>query len=69
MIFKNADHLFFDKYKKIFLTMNKNIKYIIERFQNFNPAEYQDDDNNIIDPDNIKNIITSIRPANKQELR
>ena len=49
--------------------MNKNIKYIIERFQNFNPAEYQDDDNNIIDPDNIKNIITSIRPANKQELR
>lgn len=48
--------------------MDKNIKYLIEAIQNFNPVEYQDEQNNIINQDDIANII-NYKPKNKAELR
>lgn len=40
--------------------MNKNIKYIIETIQKFNPVEYQEDAQDLIDHDTIINILNPI---------
>ena len=47
--------------------MNNNIKYLIEEIINFNPIDYNEDENNIIDHDTIGNIMFK-RPQNKKEL-
>lgn len=47
--------------------MNKNIKYLIEEIQNFNPVEYDADEYDIIDQHAI-NDITVIKPKNRDEL-
>ena len=41
--------------------MNKNIKYIIEEIQKFNPIDYQEDEYNIINNDKIKLILDPIQ--------
>ena len=46
--------------------MNKNIKYLIESIVNFNPADYEDDEQNIIDNDTIHNVIHKYFPKTKQ---
>lgn len=37
--------------------MNKDIKYIIEKIQKFNPVDYQDDEHDIIDTDTVETIL------------
>jgi hypothetical protein len=47
--------------------MNKNIKYLIEDIVNFNPIDYSDNEQNIIDSETIYNI-TIPKPKTKNEL-
>ena len=48
--------------------MNNNIKYLIEEIINFNPIDYNEDENNIIDHGTLGNIIFKYFPKNKKEL-
>ena len=48
--------------------MDKNIKYIIENKFNFNPADYSDDNSNIIDNQVISNLTYKYFPKTKEEL-
>lgn len=42
--------------------MNKDIKYLIEKTYKFNPIEYNNDDNDLIDIDTVKDIIYDSLP-------
>lgn len=37
--------------------MNKNIKYLIEDIINFNPADYDEDENEVISRDTLNNML------------
>ena len=47
--------------------MNKNIQYIIENIINFNPANFNDDENDIIDAQTINSLIWC--PKTSEELQ
>ena len=38
--------------------MNKNVKYIIESLYNFDPGEYQDEEDNVLDNQTVSSSIT-----------
>ena len=48
--------------------MNKNIKYIIENIVNFNPVDYQDNENDIITNNDITTVIYKYFPKTREEL-
>ena len=48
--------------------MNKNIKYLIEKIVNFNPADYPDDDYNLVDEPMVDNIVKK-KPKDIAELK
>lgn len=50
-----------------FYTMNKDIKYLIEKTINFNPVDYSEENNNVIDQHTITEL-TIDRPKDKNEL-
>ena len=49
--------------------MNKNIKYIIEKIVNFNPADYLDVAQDIIDDQTEANLVYKYFPESKEELQ
>lgn len=48
--------------------MNKNIKYLIEDIVNFNPVDYQDEENDIANNQAISHIIYKYFPKTESEL-
>jgi hypothetical protein len=47
--------------------MNKNIKYLIEDIVNFNPGEYNDDENEVVSYEDIAN--TTNAPTTTEKLK
>ena len=55
-------------YNKIINNISYTVKRILnEEIQNFNPVDYQDTEQDIIDNDTVNNI-THLTPKNKQQL-
>ena len=49
--------------------MNKNIKYLIEGIVNFNPVDYSDEEQDIINNQAISNLVYKYFPENRKELK
>ena len=48
--------------------MNKDIKYLMEGIVNFNPADYSDEEPDLIDKETISNITYKYHPKTQDEL-
>ena len=49
--------------------MDKNIKYLIENIVNFNPYDYQEDENDVVNNQTVERTMYKYFPKDKNELK